>query len=222
MTLIYIITGDPSLRTELRHLAWLHGFQTRLCNDFSTAARDALAIRPDCVILDLELPGADGLAICYGIRAKDTGVPIIILTSSDSEFNEIMGLNLGADSYISKPCSSAVLMAHLYSALRRSSRSKDICLSHRGVELDVGAGTVSFAGRSAKLTRNEYKILHLLMRNPSDVIPRQEIMAVLWESDAYVDDNTLNVNINRLRKTLASIGVPDDFLITKRGMGYRI
>ncbi len=222
MTLIYVIEDDPSLRFELEHLLGLHGFQTKFCADFSAAAREALASRPDCVLLDLKLPGTDGLSICRSINAADTGIPIIILTSSDSEFDEVMGMSLGADDYISKPYSPAVLMAHLHSVLRRRSQPRNMRLSHRGVELDAGAGSVSFAGNSAELTRNEHKILHLLMRNPGDVIMRQEIMAELWESDEFVDDNTLTVNVNRLRKTLSSIGVPDDFLVTKRGMGYRV
>ena len=95
-------------------------------------------------------------------------------------------------------------------------------LRHKGVTLDTGAGTVSFGDRTAELTRNELRILQTLMRNPGVVVPRSEIMCALWESDAFIDDNTLTVNVNRLRKTLASLGVPDDFLVTRRGVGYAV
>ena len=222
MPLVCIIEDDPSLQSELERLLDLHGCQTAICRDFSSPASFVLATRPDCVVLDLRLPDVDGLSVCREIRAKDASVPIIVLTSSDSEFDEVMGLNLGADAYVTKPYSPAVLMAHLHAALRRASHSGGMRVSHRGVELDVGSATVSFGERSAELTRNEQRILHLLMRSPGEVVLRQEIMAELWETDEFVDDNTLTVNVNRLRRTLASIGAPADFLITKRGMGYRV
>ena len=219
---IYIIEDDVALRTELAHLLELSGFEPLTCSVFSDAATLAVQADPDCVVLDLKLPGTDGHTICRDIRSR-SDVPIIMLTSSDSEFDEIMGMNLGADDYVTKPYSPGVLIAHIQSLLRRSSKSHgDLKLERKGVVLDVGAGTVSFGGRSAELTRNELKILHLLMRNPGIVITRTEIMCDLWESDAFVDDNTLTVNVNRLRKTLAALGVPDDFLVTRRGQGYMV
>ena len=200
---IYIIEDDVALRTELAHLLELSGFEPLTCSVFSDAATLAVQADPDCVVLDLKLPGTDGHTICRDIRSR-SDVPIIMLTSSDSEFDEIMGMNLGADDYVTKPYSPGVLIAHIQSLLRRSSKSHgDLKLERKGVVLDVGAGTVSFGGKSAELTRNE-------------------IMCDLWESDAFVDDNTLTVNVNRLRKTLAALGVPDDFLVTRRGQGYMV
>lgn len=221
-SLIYIIEDDAALRTELAHLLELSGFRAASCEQFTDAAERALQAQPDCIVLDLKLPGTDGHTICRDIRAR-SNTPIIMLTSSDSEFNEIMGMNLGADDYITKPYSPAVLIARIQSILRRtSSAASGLKIEHKGVELDVGAGAVSFDGKTAELTRNELKILHLLMRNPNMVITRAEIMCDLWESDAFIDDNTLTVNVNRLRKTLAGLGVPDTFLITRRGQGYMV
>ena len=221
-TRIYIIEDDAALRTELAHLLELSGFEALGCTQFANAASLALAANPDCVVLDLKLPGTDGHTICRDIRAASS-VPIIMLTSSNSEFDEVMGMNLGADDYICKPYSPAVLIAHIQSLLRRSAqRAAGLKIERKGVTLDVGAGEVLYNGKSAELTRNELKILHILMRNPGLVITRAEIMCDLWESDAFIDDNTLTVNVNRLRKTLASLGVPDDFLVTRRGQGYMV
>ena len=121
-------------------------------------------------------------------------------------------MNLGADDYVTKPYSPAVLIARIQSIIRRSSTGHDdLRIERKGVVLDIGAGTVAYEDGTAELTRNELKILHILMRNPGIVITRTEIMRDLWESDAFIDDNTLTVNVNRLRKTLSKLGVPDDF-----------
>ena len=137
--------------------------------------------------------------------------------------DEVMAMNLGADDYVTKPYRPAVLLAHLQALLRRSaSPAAGMTILHKGVTLNMGAGTVEFQGRTAELTRNELRILQTLMRNPGVVVPRSEIMCALWESDAFIDDNTLTVNVNRLRKTLGSLGVPEDFLATRRGVGYTV
>lgn len=219
---IFIIEDDNALREELSHLLELSGFQAdSAAAPFSAAAAQALEANPDCVIVDLKLPETDGHAICRQIRAASE-VPIIVLTSSESEFDEVMAMNLGADDYIVKPYRPAVLLAHIQSVLRRKAPLSTNVLQHKGVKLDTGSGTVIFNERSAELTRNEQRILQVLMKNPGTVVPRSEIMCALWESDSFIDDNTLTVNINRLRKTLASLGIPEDFLATRRGIGYSV
>lgn len=220
---IYLIEDDTALRTELAHVPELSGYAVAAYEGTwgDTAAR-ALAAEPDCIVLDLKLPGADGHSICRDIRGKSS-VPILMLTSSESEFDEVMAMNLGADDYVTKPYRPAVLLAHLQALLRRSaSPAAGMTILHKGVTLNMGAGTVEFQGRTAELTRNELRILQTLMRNPGVVVPRSEIMCALWESDAFIDDNTLTVNVNRLRKTLGSLGVPEDFLATRRGVGYTV
>lgn len=221
MTCIYIVEDDASLRAELARLLQLQGFEVAACAEFSHVAADILDVQPDCVVLDLKLPGADGHDICRELRAQST-VPIIMLTSSDSEFDEVMGMNLGADDYVTKPYNPSVLIARIHSLLRRANAvALQLKLTHKGVVLDVAKAEVSHAGQSAPLTRNELKILHLLMANHDVIISRHELMCELWQTDEFVDDNTLTVNINRLRKSLAAIGVTD-FLVTRRGQGYLV
>lgn len=223
MSLIYLVEDDAALSTELARILELQGFEVAVCEDFARAADEALALDPDCMLLDLKLPGADGHGICRSVRARSTQLPIIMLTSSDSEFDEVMGMNLGADDYVTKPYSPAVLIVRIQAVLRRRSLSESVLtVEHDGVCLNAGNGCVSFEGRTAELTRNEQKILQLLMRNAGVVVTRQEIMCELWETDAFIDDNTLTVNVNRLRKVLSGLGVPDGFLVTRRGVGYMV
>ncbi len=219
---IFMIEDDSALREELAHLLELAGFMPiGITERFEEAPQKALEANVDCVVVDLKLPNTDGHAICRAIREK-SDVPIIVLTSSESEFDEVMAMNLGADDYIVKPYRPAVLLAHIQALLRRKAPGTSILMSHKGVQLDLGAGVVSFDGKSAELTRNEQRILQILMKNPGTVVPRSEIMCALWESDSFIDDNTLTVNVNRLRKTLSSLGVPDEFLVTRRGLGYSV
>lgn len=222
MARIFVVEDDTALREELVRLLELQGFDAFSCTEFDRVVDDILRTSPDCVILDLKLPGTGGHTICRDLR-RESDVPIIMLTSSDSEFDEVMSMNLGADDYVTKPYNPAVLLARLQSVLRRTQRNEPSTrIAHKGVVLDVARGAVEHEGQSVELTRNELKILHLLMANHDTIISRQELMMELWQSDAFIDDNTLTVNINRLRKSLASIGVPENFLVTRRGQGYLV
>lgn len=221
MALIFIVEDDAALRRELCALLVAEGYEQRCCTDFSQAASQILEARPDCVIMDAMLPGADGRLICSALR-KSSDVPIIMLTCLGSEFDEVTSLNLGADDYLTKPYRPQVLLAHIQAALRRHGVADKRMLAYDGLMLDIGSGKVSFGEKSTSLTRNEASILAMLMRNPGCAISRQELMVELWESDAFIDDNTLTVNVNRLRKALAGIGAPSDFVKTKRGMGYLV
>lgn len=221
MALIFIVEDDTALREQLAHLLKLQGYDVRATTNFARATEEVLAASPDCVLLDLKLPANDGHSICRAVRAQ-SAVPIIMLTSSDSEFDEVMGMNLGADDYITKPYSPAVLLARVQSVLRRSAPAEAAALTHRGVTLNVAKSQVEYGGRTAELTRNEFRILHLLMQRKGCIVSRQDLMVELWQSDLFIDDNTLTVNVNRLRKSLAAIGAPDDFLTTRRGQGYMV
>ena len=223
MQRIFIIEDDAALRRELTHLLELSGYAVGACEgNFAQAAASALAFNPDCIVLDLKLPGTDGHSICRDVRAASS-VPVLMLTSSESEFDEVMSMNLGADDYVVKPYRPAVLLAHLQALLRRTATAAPaLVMRHKGVTLNIGEASVSYEGRTAELTRNELRILQTLMRDPGMVVSRSDLMYALWESDAFIDDNTLTVNVNRLRKTLASLGVPDDFLVTRRGQGYSV
>lgn len=221
MMRIFLIEDDCSLRRELTNVLDIQGFKVESITDFSNAAKQALASKPDCVLLDLTLPGTSGQSICRDIRAK-SDVPIIILTSSDSEFDEVTCLNLGADSYLTKPYSPAILLAHIQSVLRRSKAETSRIFAHKGVSVDLAKSAVTYKGKEVELTKNELRILALLIANPDCIITRQEIMLELWESDTFIDDNTLTVNVNRLRSKLESIGIPAEFVKTKRGQGYLV
>lgn len=191
MARIFVVEDDASLRDELMRLLELQGHTALTSTAFDHIVDDIM------------------------------GAAVVMLTSSDSEFDEVMSMNLGADDYVTKPYNPAVLLARIQSVMRRSQRQEPPArIAHRGVVLDVARGRVEHDGKSVDLTRNELKILHMLMANHDAIISRQELMVELWQSDAFIDDNTLTVNINRLRKSLSSIGVPDDFLITRRGQGY--
>ena len=218
---IYIVEDDRALAAELARLLELHDYQVGICDDFSRADKLALAFDPDCVLLDLKLPGADGLAICRAIRAASS-VPIIVLTSSVDEFTEVTSLNLGANDFVAKPYRPAVLLARIAAATARMETAASNVLEYHGVMLDADCYMVRYEGRSSELTRNEQRILALLMRNAGRVVTRSDIMCELWESDAFIDDNTLTVNMNRLRKVLSDIGVPPGYIQTQRGVGYFI
>lgn len=221
MSLIFIVEDDTALRRELSCLLAAEGYDVECCRDFPNAVAEALEAEPDCIIMDAMLPGADGRMLCSALRKK-SDVCIVMLTCLDSEFDEVTALKLGADDYITKPYRPQVLLAHIQAALRRRGIADKRMLSHAGLTLDIGSGKVSFGDKSTNLTRNEASILALLMRSTGSAISRQELMVELWESDAFIDDNTLTVNVNRLRKALTSIGAPEDYVKTKRGVGYLV
>lgn len=221
MDTIFIIEDDAALRDELARLLELQGYAVATTLDFPNAAAAVLAAEPDCVVLDLALPGADGHAICRDVHGRSS-VPIIMLTSSVSEFDEVMALGLGASDYVTKPYRPAVLLARIQAVLRKAAPTQSMQLEYDGVALDANRAMASCGSAQAELTRNEIRILQLLMRNAPNIVTRQDIMYELWESDEFIDDNTLTVNVNRLRKTLERIGAPEDYVKTHRGIGYSL
>ena len=202
MARLFIVEDDASLRENLVRMLKLKGHECLCCGSFANAAGEALAACPDCILLDLSLPGAYGHEVCRSIR-QESNVPIIVLTSSDSEFDEVMSMNVGADDYVVKPYRPAALLARIDRALARggSADSARRQLERDGVLLDPVRAEVSYCGKTVELSRSE-------------------LMDELWQTDAFVDDNTLTVNVNRLRRSLQSAGIPDDFITTRRGLGY--
>ena len=220
MPKIFIVEDDEPIRTELARLLERHGFETACCTSFDHVADDALAANPDLVLLDLTLPGTDGQLICRELRQR-SDVLIIMLTSRVTELDEVMGIEMGADDFVPKPYSAAVLIAHINALLRRSGAAEKSTLTHNGLVLDLSRSTATAEGGTVELTKNEQRILALLMRHAGSIVSREAIMRDLWDSDAFVDDNTLTVNINRLRRSLAKIGV-ENYLVTHRGRGYAV
>lgn len=221
MSRIYVIEDDEAIRSELVRLLEREGFETAWCEDFSRAAELALAAGPDLVLLDLTLPGTDGQLVCRELRASSS-VPVIVLTSRTTEADEVVAMTLGADDFVPKPYSPRVLIARVNALLRRVGATQaGSMLEHGGVTLDLSRSEARAAGGSTELTKNETRILSLLMRRAGGIVSREELMRELWDSDVFVDDNTLTVNVNRLRGALARIGVRD-YLVTHRGQGYSV
>ena len=218
--MIYLVEDDEVLQRETKILLELNGFEVVVCRDFPSAALDILDKQPDCVILDLTLPGVHGHEICRDVKSQ-SNVPIIILTSSDREYDEIMGLNLGADDYVTKPYSPVVLIARIQAVLRRYSHISSV-VEHNGLSVDASKSLIVYKDVSLEISRNELKILLELLQHKGCIVSRQDLMLSLWQSDEFINDNTLTVNVNRLRKSLSSIGVPEDYLKTYRGQGYMV
>ena len=222
MTKILVVEDDHQIQQELVLLLQRNGFEARALTSFEYVPQQIIAAHPDLVLLDLNLPGIDGQQICREVRQL-SNVPIIVVTSRNTDLDELMVLSLGADDFIAKPYNNQILLMHITSVLRRA--NSDVItgtkLSHAGVTLDSSSCKVSANQKSVELTKNELRILSLLMQNAGTVVSRQRIQEELWQSDEFVDDNTLTVNISHLRNTLASIGV-EDFVMTRRGLGYVI
>ncbi len=153
---------------------------------------------------------------------QESEVPILVLTSSDDEFDEVMSMRLGADDYVAKPYRPAVLLAHVARLVERAGQGSSPTIEYAGISLDAGRSTASFGERTVELTRNETCILAELVRARGKIVSRQDLMVALWQTDEFLDDNTLTVNVNRLRRTLESLGAPKGALKTHRGQGYSL
>ncbi|MCQ4637093.1 response regulator transcription factor [Anaerovorax odorimutans] len=221
MERILIVEDEEKIREELRTALEKKGYTCTLIEEFEDAAGQIVREAPDLVLLDLNLPVQDGFYICQEVR-KQLDVPIIVVTSSSSDMDELMSLNLGADDYITKPFNMHILLAHISTVLHRAyGRKATVTLTHKGLTLDVLKGRISYQGRETDLTKNELGILRMLMENAGQIISRTDLICHLWEMEEFVEDSTLTVNINRLRRKLADIGL-EDYLLTKRGLGYMV
>lgn len=218
---IFIIEDEIAIREELTQLLKKYGYECEGSDDFQNIGERALSSKADLILLDINLPYQDGFQVCRYIR-QESNVPIIILTSRNTDFDELMGLNIGADDFVSKPYNGQVLLARIQKILIRTYEvQSNTLLTHKGLTLNLLRATISHNGNEKELTKNELGILRLLMLNKGNIIPRDAIIDELWQSEEFIDENTLNVNVVRLRKKLAKIGLPD-YLETKRGMGYSV
>ncbi len=220
MQTIMIVEDDPVIREELTFLLENENYQVLPVTDFETLLEQVRSATPDLVLLDLGLPGRDGLSLCAAIRKI---APIIVVTSRNSALDELQALNLGSDDYVTKPYNIPVLLARIKAVLRRNgseSAEPDI-LKAAGLTLSLTKGAVTAAGQTAALTRNELKILAHLMAHAGEIVARGDLIEALWDSQIYIDDNTLSVNVTRLRTKLEELGKPD-VIKTRRGMGYQL
>ena len=221
MQKIMIVEDDQAIREELALLLENEGYAPIVGEDFSTILEQAGRECPDLVLLDVGLPGRDGFSLCANLR-KSVKAPVIFVTSRSSSLDEVRALSLGGDDYITKPYSIPVLLARIKAVLRRSGATDGTdVLEAAGLCLSLTKGTVSVSGQTAELTRNELQILTGLMAHAGQIVSRADLIETLWDNQIYIDDNTLSVNMTRLRTKLAEIGLPDA-IKTRRGMGYQL
>ncbi|MBC8063133.1 MAG: response regulator transcription factor [Clostridiaceae bacterium] len=220
---ILIIEDDSAFCTNMIKNLSKWNFDIYKIDDFENVLIEFLNIKPHLILMDVNLPYYDGFFWCKQIRdvAK---TPIIFLSSRDSSMDIIMAVNQGADDYITKPFQFELLVAKIQALLRRTyDYQNDVTetIEYKGVILDINSGTLSYEDTKIELTKNEQKILVLLMKNKTKVISREKLMKSLWDDDYFVNENTLTVNINRIRNKIADMGV-NSFITTKKGEGYII
>ncbi len=219
---IFMVEDDETIaKTVKQHLErW--DYTVHIVENFDNVLGEFAEFSPQLVLMDIRLPFFDGYHWCAEIR-KVSKVPVIFLSSVADNMNIVMAVNMGADDFIPKPFDLEVLTVKIQALLRRSYdfAGNSSMLEHKGVLLNLSEAVVSYGGEKQELTKNELKIVQVLFENKEKIVTRETLMTKLWESDAYVDENTLSVNVNRLRKKLAALGL-EEFILTKKGIGYRI
>ena len=216
---IYIIEGIAEAISEQARM-W--GLEVKCAENFRNVMAEFADFNPHLVLIDISLPFFDGYHWCGEIR-KVSNVPVIFISSASDNMNIIMAMNMGGDDFIAKPFDSNVLMAKIQAMLRRTydfSQAVPV-LEHRGALLNTGSNVLVFGDQKIELTKNEYRILLALMENKGKVVSREKLMESLWQTDSFVDENTLTVNVGRLRKKLEEAGLKD-FIKTKFGVGYMV
>lgn len=218
---ILIIEDEPIIRDELREYLQNAGYKTDAVTEFQDILSYVQESRSDLILLDINLPYIDGYTLSREIR-KESNVPIIIVTSRNNEMDELLSMNLGADDFITKPYNLQILTARIEAIFKRTyiNQSNNV-LSCGDLILDVAKGTVYYHDKQQILTKNELKILHYLMQHRGTIISRETMMEYLWSSELFVDDNTLSVNMTRLRRKLENLGITNP-IETRRGLGYVI
>ena len=219
MQKILIIEDDEKIRSELETFLNKNGYETKAIVNLENTIEDALNEKADLILLDINLPYADGEYICKEIR-KNSDVPIIMVTSRDSEIDELISLNYGADQYVTKPYNIQILLAKIAGLLKRNqSNNTNDKIELEKFILNTSSRYVENGDKKVELTKNEYNIIYYLSLRKGKLVSRDEIMDYLWESESFIDDNTLSVNIKRIRDKLEEIGAKDS-IETRRGQGY--
>lgn len=219
---LLIIEDDRGIAEAIKTQAEMWNLEVSIVENFRNVLQEFVQFQPHIVLLDIGLPFFDGYHWCGEIR-KISNVPIIFISSASDNMNIVMAVNMGADDFIAKPFDQSVLMAKVQAILRRTydfSSSVPV-LEHRGAFLNTGDNTLTYKDEKIELTKNEYRIMLCLMESKGKVVSREKFMEKLWETDSFVDENTLTVNINRLRKKLDAVGL-ENFIKTKFGVGYII
>lgn len=218
---ILIVEDDLTIQTQLKNLLSGNGYEVGVVSDFSKVIEQVKIFAPHLILLDIKLPGNNGFDICSQIRTF-SDLPIIFVTSSNTDMDELNSIMLGGDAFITKPYHTAILLAKIASLLKRAYpvlQSEQ--MSYGGAVLHLEASSLDYDGQSVELTKNELKILYYLFKNAGKICSRGDLVEFLWDNQLYVDDNALSVNINRIREKLAGIGLTD-FIKTKHRQGYTI
>ncbi len=220
MQKILIVEDDKKLRKELETYLNKNGFTAKALEKFDNTIQDILKEKADLVLLDINLPYTDGEFVCREVR-KVSNVPIIMITSRDNEIDELMSLNYGADQYVTKPYNIQILLAKITGLLKRNQNAGNLLekIDCNGFVLNTAERVIEKEEQKIDLTKNEYSILYFLSTHKNKLVTRDELMDYLWESEEFIDDNTLSVNIRRLRTKLEELGLTDK-IETKRGQGY--
>lgn len=219
---IFLVEDDETIARLIKKHLEKWEYEVSTVQDFGNVLGEFAVCDPQLVLLDIRLPFYNGHYWCTQIR-QVSKVPIIFLSSVSDNMNIVMAMNMGADDFIPKPFDLEVLTAKVQALLRRSYdfAGSSSMLEHKGMLLNLSDATLLYQEQKVELTKNELKILQTLIENKMQVVTRETLMTRLWESDMYVDENTLSVNVNRLRKKLTSIGL-EDSILTKKGNGYQI
>lgn len=218
MAQILVVEDDIKLRQELQTFLQKHGYEVKIIEKFENAVEDILKLKVDLVLLDINLPNTDGEYILKEIR-KTSEVPIMMMTSKDNEIDELISLNYGADQYITKPFNIQILLAKIGALLKRTNCIKQDKINAKEFILNISKSQIEAKGKQIELTKNEFKILYYLVIHRGKIVSREEIMEYLWDSESFIDDNTLTVNMTRLRNKLEEIN-QKDLIETRRGQGY--
>lgn len=216
---IFIVEDELKIREELSKFLERYGYKVYSSDDFENIVDNILKSNSDLILLDINLPYYDGYYICREIR-KRSNVPIIVVTSRQSDMDELMSMNLGADDFVTKPYNTQILLARIGAIIKRAySNVESDFIQYRGLKYNMSTSEIEFGEEKKELTKNESKILQVLLKNKGKIVSRDNIIKFLWQTNEFIDDNTLTVNVNRLRRKLEAIGA-EDYLQTKRGQGY--
>jgi DNA-binding response OmpR family regulator len=219
---IFVVEDDPAIAEALKtHLvSW--DYTVEIVRDFAKVTEEVVRFAPQLIIMDITLPSFDGFYWCSKLR-EFTETPILFVSAANDRMSKVMAMNLGADDFVEKPYDIHILLAKIRAMLRRaySFNGQSNLLEHNGLILNSHEARIQYKEQRADLTKNEIKILHTLMENAGRFVSRDQMMLCLWENDMFVDDNTLTVNVTRLRKKLSDIGLVG-YIETKKGIGYKV
>ena len=220
MERILIVEDEVKIREELKTFLENNGYEILTINNFENTLDQIKKLDIDLILMDINIPGINGMHLCREIR-KTSKIPIIIVTSRDTEMDELLCMNYGADDFITKPYNMQILLAHIEAVLKRSKPEISHILEYKGMKINLSKGTIDYDNQTVILTKNEIQIFSYLLERQGTVVTRDELMNYLWDTETFIDDNTLTVNMARLRKKLEDLGFKD-VIETRRGWGYII